>query len=99
MKRPAGSRKGRFSTGSPETHCCRTDPDHSGVQIVDRTTVPELNELIGSALSVQNTMDSAYARLNPLGLAPGAIAFDLDPYFSNSLGQELADPTVIGQSH
>lgn len=76
-----------------------TNPDHSGVQIVDRTTVPELNELIAAALSFQNTMDSANARLNPLGLAPGAIAFDLDPYFNNSLGQELADPTVVGKSH
>jgi hypothetical protein len=75
------------------------DSTHSGVQIVDRTTVPELNELPSLALSYQTTMDSANARLNPLGLAPGAIAFDLDPYFNNSLGQELADPTVVGKSH
>lgn len=76
-----------------------TDPNHSGVQIVDRTTVPELNELPPLALSFQTTMDSANDRLNPLGLAPGAIAFDLDPYWNNSLGQELADPTVAGKSH
>jgi hypothetical protein len=75
------------------------DPNHSGVQIVDRTTVPELNELPSLALSYQTTMDSANGRLNPLGLAPGAIAFDLDPYWNNSLGQELADPTVVGKSH
>jgi hypothetical protein len=56
------------------------NPAHSGVQIVDRTTVPELNELPSLALSFQTTMDSANDRLNPLGLAPGAIAFDLDPY-------------------
>jgi hypothetical protein len=66
---------------------------------VDRTTVPELNELPSLALSYQTTMDSANGRLNPLGLAPGAIAFDLDPYWNNSLGQELADPTVVGKSH
>jgi len=74
------------------------NPAHSGVQIVDRTTVPELNELPTLALSYQTTMDSANDRLNPLGLAPGAIAFDLDPYFNNSLGQELSgvDP---GASH
>jgi hypothetical protein len=75
------------------------DSNHSGVQIVDRTTVPELNELPTLALSFQTTMDSANGRLNPLGLAPGAIAFDLDPYWNNSLGQELADPTVVGKSH
>jgi hypothetical protein len=67
-----------------------TDPNHSGVQIVDRTTVPELNELPSLALSYQTTMDSANDRLNPLGLAPGAIAFDLDPYWNNSQGQELS---------
>jgi hypothetical protein len=66
------------------------DPNHSGVQIVDRTTVPELNELPSLALSFQTTMDSANDRLNPLGLAPGAIAFDLDPYWNNSQGQELS---------
>ena len=66
------------------------DPNHSGVQIVDRTTVPELNELPSLALSYQTTMDSANDRLNPLGLAPGAIAFDLDPYWNNSQGQELS---------
>ncbi|MEN9284464.1 MAG: hypothetical protein RLZZ179_1957 [Verrucomicrobiota bacterium] len=75
------------------------NPNHSGVQIVDRSTVPELNELPTLALSYQTTMDSANDRLNPLGLAPGAIAFDLDPYWNNSLGQELADPTVVGKSH
>ena len=67
-----------------------TDPNHSGVQIVDRTTVPELNELPSLALSFQTTMDSANDRLNPLGLAPGAITFDLDPYWNNSQGQELS---------
>ncbi|MES2707022.1 MAG: hypothetical protein V4726_10520 [Verrucomicrobiota bacterium] len=75
------------------------NPEHSGVQIVDRTTVPEINELPGLATSFQATMDSANARINPLGLSPGAIAFDLDPYWNNSLGQELADPSVVGKSH
>ncbi|MEY4245084.1 MAG: hypothetical protein RLZZ245_2669, partial [Verrucomicrobiota bacterium] len=74
------------------------NPAHSGVQIVDRTTVPELNELPSLALSFQTTMDSANDRLNPLGLAPGAIAFDLDPYFNNSLGQELSG-VEAGASH
>ena len=67
------------------------DPNHSGVQIVDRTKVPELNELPSLALSYQTTMDSANGRLNPLGLAPGAIAFDLDP--------GLAEDPTVGMSH
>ncbi|MDB6134045.1 MAG: hypothetical protein JWM59_2288 [Verrucomicrobiales bacterium] len=75
------------------------NPDHSGVQLVDRITVPELNELPSLGAGFQGTMDSANSRINPLGLSPGAITFDLDPYWNNSLGQELADPSVVGKSH
>ena len=56
-----------------------TNPNHSGVQIVDRTTVPELNELVTSSNSLQSGMDLANSHLNPLGLSPGAIAFDISP--------------------
>jgi len=55
------------------------NPNHSGVQIIDRTTVPELNQLVSAASSFQSTIDSANAHLNPLGLSPGAIAFDISP--------------------
>jgi hypothetical protein len=56
-----------------------TNPNHTGVQIVDRTTVPELNELVTASESFQSGMDLANAHLNPLGLSPGAIAFDISP--------------------
>jgi hypothetical protein len=56
-----------------------TNPNHSGVQIIDRTTVPELNQLVSAASSFQGSIDSANAHLNPLGLSPGAIAFDISP--------------------
>jgi hypothetical protein len=56
-----------------------TNPNHSGVQIVDRTTVPELNQLASAGNDFQGTIDSANAHLNPLGLSPGAIAFDISP--------------------
>jgi hypothetical protein len=56
-----------------------TNPNHSGVQIIDRTTVPELELLASAGLDFQGTIDSANARLNPLGLSPGAIAFDISP--------------------
>jgi hypothetical protein len=55
------------------------NPEHSGVQIIDRTTVPELSQLVAASESFQSTMDLANARLNPLGLSPGAIAFDISP--------------------
>jgi hypothetical protein len=56
-----------------------TNPNHSGVQVIDRTTVPELEQLASAGLDFQGTIDSANARLNPLGLSPGAIAFDISP--------------------
>lgn len=56
-----------------------TDPNKTGIQIIDRTTVPELDELASAANSLQTTADNASSRLNPLGLSPGAIAFDISP--------------------
>ena len=53
------------------------DPNHTGVQVIDRTTVASLKELPAVGESFQSTMDSANVHLNPLGLSPGAIAFDI----------------------
>ena len=55
------------------------DDYHTGVQKIDRSTVPEFAELEALALSFQTTMDNADAHLNPLGLSSGAIAFDISP--------------------
>ena len=56
-----------------------TDPSHEGIQKIDRTTVPELQELAAVAVTLQTTLDNAEAGMNPLGLSEGAIAFDIDP--------------------
>lgn len=55
------------------------DAAHTGIQKIDRTTVPELPLLAVSGESFQSTLDNANSHLNPLGLSPGAIAFDIDP--------------------
>jgi len=73
------------------------DNYHTGIQKIDRTTVPELALLPAAADSLQTTLDNANAHLNPLGLSPGSIAFDIDPYFATSLGQELS--RYQGMSH
>ena len=65
-----------------------TNPNHTGVQIIDRSTVPDLNELASSAAKFQNTIDNANAHLNPLGLSPDSIAFDISP-----------SQLTLGQSH
>lgn len=56
-----------------------TNPDHTGIQIIDRTTVPEIAQIAASANIIQTELDDQCAHLNPLGLAKGAIAFDISP--------------------
>jgi hypothetical protein len=55
------------------------DPGHVGIQKVDRTTVEELKEIVASYLDIQAQVDEADKGLNPLGLAKGMVAFDIDP--------------------
>jgi hypothetical protein len=57
------------------------DPNtnHTGIQKIDRTTVPELDEIIAQHNDVQGQIDKSDAGLNPLGVASGEIPFDIDP--------------------
>ncbi len=55
------------------------DAAHTGIQKIDRTTVAELDEIIGHHDEVQAQIDKADAGLNPLGLAAGAVPFDINP--------------------
>ncbi|MBT5709325.1 MAG: hypothetical protein HOI66_23635, partial [Verrucomicrobia bacterium] len=56
------------------------DPSHEGIQLIDRTTVPELAELADLGRELQTSMDSADAHLNPLGLADDSVPFDISPH-------------------
>jgi hypothetical protein len=56
------------------------DPTHEGIQKVDRTTVPELQELPTTATALQTDMDNAEGGNTPLGLPQNAIPFDINPY-------------------
>jgi hypothetical protein len=55
------------------------DPTHQGIQKVDRTTVPELNELPQTADQLQTDMNNAEAGFTPFDLSQNAIPFDIDP--------------------
>ncbi len=55
------------------------DPNHEGIQKIDRTTVPELNELATLISGLQGDLDTAEGGLTPLGLSEGSLAFDIDP--------------------
>lgn len=58
-----------------------TDPNtnHTGITKIDRTTVPELNEIVAGYEAVQSQVDKADAGLNPLGIAKNSVPFDIDP--------------------
>lgn len=60
----------------PETD---TDPTHEGIQKIDRTTVPELQELAAFGEEMQTRLDNAEAGMSPLGLPEGSITFDINP--------------------
>jgi len=56
------------------------DPSHKGsIQQIDRTTVPELKELVSVSSSLQTAMDNAENGNTPLGLPSTTIPFDLNP--------------------
>jgi hypothetical protein len=68
------------------------DPTHEGIQKVDRTTVPELNELVAVSTDLQNSLDNANAHMNPLGLSENSVPFDISP-----LGMGLGTNSHFGQ--
>ena len=75
------------------------DNDRTGVQKIDRTTVLELALLPTAASSLQTTLDNANARLNPLGLSPGAIPFDIDPTYATSDPGRVAGGSPFSQMY
>jgi len=55
------------------------NPNHEGIQRIDRTTVPELQELAIIGDSLQTALDNAEGGLSPLGIPEGGLVFDLNP--------------------
>ncbi|MGA2245700.1 MAG: hypothetical protein ABSH48_11930 [Verrucomicrobiota bacterium] len=55
------------------------NPNDQGVQIVDRQTVQDLQELPATAAALEADLDNANAGFTPLGLAQNAIPFDINP--------------------
>ena len=61
--------------------------NYVGVQKVDRKTVQDIAVISANLTAIQTTVDQVNNGNNPLGVANGALSFDLDP----SLGQNLFD--------
>ena len=55
------------------------DTVNEGIQKIDRTTVPELDELVMQADEFQRQVDEANLFVNPLGLTANSILFDISP--------------------
>ena len=55
------------------------DPGNQGIQKIQRSTVEELDEIVGHFEAVQAQLDGADRGLNPLGLARDVVPFDIDP--------------------
>ncbi|HKX60671.1 MAG TPA: hypothetical protein VJS65_02490, partial [Verrucomicrobiae bacterium] len=55
------------------------NPNHAGIQKIDRTTVTELREVSAAFDEIQSEMDKADLGLNPLGLTRNSIPFDISP--------------------
>ncbi len=50
-----------------------------GIQKVDRTTTTSINQIAAEFARIETTLRNADTGLNPLGLANGAVPFDIDP--------------------
>lgn len=68
-----------WMTGNSMLPAVDPDSSHEGIQKIDRTTVPELAQLISQATAIQQSLSNAEGRINPLGLASGSLAFDISP--------------------
>ena len=69
------------------------NPEHVGIQKVDRKSILELGEIVTQAQTIQAKVDEADRGLNPLGLAKGVVPFDIDPTFLD------VGSNVQGQTH
>lgn len=69
------------------------DDRYTDLRKIDRTTVGDVAAIAEQLTAVQAQLDHADNRVNPLGIADGAVLFDLDPALTKTT------PTTEGQTH
>jgi hypothetical protein len=74
------------------------NPNHQGIQKVDRTTVPELAELPKTADQLQTDMNNAEAGFTPFDLSQTAIPFDIDPLLVTGPNPQTHFEQVYGRA-
>jgi len=66
------------------------DSENTGIKKVDRSTVPEIQEIAGQARNIQVQFDNVNHGLNPLGLSSDTVSFDINPYRMNPERRDTA---------
>jgi hypothetical protein len=61
------------------TQVCPLDFPPRGIQVIERGNVGELDDIVNQYLAVQTKIDEVNRGLNPLGISPDAVPFDIDP--------------------
>jgi hypothetical protein len=56
-----------------------TDPTHTGLKKIDRSTVSDILEIASQGRNIQLQYDHANSGLNPLGIVSDAVPFDINP--------------------
>ena len=74
------------------------DSVNTGIQKVDRTTVPELKEVASHFLAIQIKADQADAGYNPLRLARGVVPFDIDPNLLSGTNAQSHFEQIYGRA-
>ncbi len=76
------------------------DTTREGIERIDRTTVTELGTISSHLGSIQLTLDNSDAGLNPLGLDPDVVPFDIDPtHIDVGSTAQIGRQAVQGLSH
>ncbi|MFP4492353.1 MAG: hypothetical protein ACLFRP_00495 [Puniceicoccaceae bacterium] len=70
---------GAVQTGTRQAQRIRLRQDGRLLSVVDRGAVPDLMEIASQHAYLQSTMDRINEGLNPLGVAPNTVPFDVDP--------------------
>jgi hypothetical protein len=56
-----------------------SDPTHTGISKIDRTTVMDLKDIVSAFDDVEAQLENLETGLNPLGVGHNVIPFDIDP--------------------
>ncbi len=76
------------------------DPTHTGIQRIDRKGLGDIARISTQLGTIQTTLDASNSGLNPIGLDPNVVPFDLDPtHIDVGSTAQIGRQAVQGLSH